>query len=55
MLWLGKLRFGETLIFLTGILLLGNVLFISQTGDFTYWVAAKLAYVLGVLLFIFEK
>jgi len=48
-------RLGEILIFLTGIFLLGSVWFIAETGDFTYWVAAKFAYLLGVVLFLFEK
>ncbi len=52
---LHKIRFGEILLLSTGVLLLANVLIISQTGDFTVWIGTKVIYFVGVVLFIFDR
>ena len=52
---LSSIRLGEVLILVTGFLILFNVWFIGSTGNFDFWILAKILYVIGVALFILDR
>lgn len=48
-------RASEWAVIAAGIFLLAGIAFIAVTGDFTVWLAAKLVFAVGLLLFIFDR
>jgi len=49
------LHASETVLVLSGLLILGSVLVVFLTGNFAVWTIAKLLYGVGVILFLFNK
>ncbi len=49
------LRPSEKILVLAGIFILAGVAIIEAGGGFTFWFAAKILYLAGVILFLFNK
>jgi len=45
----------EILLMLAGLFVLASVVLLSFTGNFSFWIMAKILYGVGVILFLFSK
>jgi hypothetical protein len=49
------MKVSEIILLLSGVGILGSVLILFLTGSFVVWIAAKILYGVGVLLFIANR
>ena len=52
---MADIRISEIVLIVSGLLILISVPIIFQTENFTLWVYAKILYVIGVSIFVFDK
>lgn len=52
---MADIRMSEIVLIVSGVLILVSVPIIFSTENFTLWVYAKMLYVIGVAVFVFDK
>lgn len=52
---MSDIRVSEMVLIVSGVLILVSVPIIYSTANFTLWVYAKMLYVIGVAIFVFDK